>query len=235
MLMGNGNVNCVIAGNGWQDYSDMVEWAGSHDLSNSANYDYICSLMDVENYATYCAAEIVVGNTDTGNIKYWRSSETDNKWRWLFYDFCWAMNRNDDNSDAYTSGYRRDFFTRYFDPDGHGSGKSTSTVLSRALLQNASFRALFLEKVALMLNEVYTPEKINARVDELENNIMDEMKYDVDIWDNITYTFWQQHCDNIRAYANNYQDYCLKYVQAYFDLSDSDMISIFGRVSSLEG
>jgi hypothetical protein len=233
MLMGNGNVNCVIAGNGWEDYSNMVEWAGSHDLSNSANYEYICSLMDVENYATYCAAEIIVGNTDTGNIKYWRSSETDNKWRWLFYDFCWAMNRNDDNSDAYTSGYRRDFFTG-IRPGGHGSGKATSTELSRALLKNSSFRALFLEKVALMLNEVYTPEKINARVDELQNNIYDEMAYDVDIWNNMSYTSWKQHCDNIRAYANNYQDYCLKYVQSYFSLSDSEMTSIFGRVSALK-
>ena len=110
ILMGNGNNMCVISGDGWEDYTDMVEWAGSHDLSNSANYEYICSLMDVENFAAYTAAEIVVGNTDTGNIKYWRTKETDNKWRWLFYDFCWAMNRNDNYSDSSTSGYRRNFF-----------------------------------------------------------------------------------------------------------------------------
>ena len=235
ILMGNGNNMCVISGDGWEDYTDMVEWAGSHDLSNSANYEYICSLMDVENFAAYTAAEIVVGNTDTGNIKYWRTKETDNKWRWLFYDFCWAMNRNDNYSDSSTSGYRRNFFSKYFNEQGHGAGKSTSTVLVRALLQNASFRALFLEKVALMLNEVFTPEKINARIDELQAAIFDEMQYDVDIWDDITYTSWQQHCDHIREYANNYQEYCLKYVQDYFSLSDSEMMSIFGRVTSLEG
>jgi len=235
ILMGNGNNMCVISGDGWEDYTDMVEWAGSHDLSNSANYDYICSLMDVENFAAYTAAEIIVGNTDTGNIKYWRTKETDNKWRWLFYDFCWAMNRNDNYSDSSTSGYRRDFFSKYFNEKGHGAGKSTSTVLVRALLQNASFRALFLEKVALMLNEVFTPEKINARIDELQAAIFDEMRYDVDIWDDITYTSWQQHCDHIREYANHYQDYCLKHVQNYFSLSDSEMMSIFGRVTSLEG
>lgn len=234
MLMGNGNNLCVVAGDGWEDYTDMVEWAGSHDLSNSANYEYICSLMDVENFAAYTAAEIVVGNTDTGNIKYWRSTETDNKWRWLFYDFCWAMNRDDNSSDSATSGYRRDFFSKYFNEKGHGAGKSTSTVLVRALLQNASFRSLFLEKVALMLNDVFTPEKINARVDELESAIQDEMRYDVDKWNDITYTSWQQHCDHIREYADHYQDYCLKYVQDYFSLSDSEMMSIFGRVSSLE-
>ena len=234
ILLGNGNDKCVVAGNGWRDYTDMVNWADTHDLSNAANYEYICSLMDVENFAAYCAAEIIVGNTDTGNIKYWRTKELDNKWRWLFYDFCWGMNRDDPDKQAeYSVGARRDFFTKYFHPEGHGAGKSTSTKLSRALLQNASFRSLFLEKVAIMLNEVYTPEKIIARVDECENKIMAEMKYDVDLWDSIGYSSWQAHCDNIRLYAKNYQDYCLRYCQDYFSLSDSDMQAIFGRKSSI--
>ena len=189
--------------------------------------------MDTENYATYVAAEIIVGNTDSANIKYWRSAEYDNKWRWIFYDFCWAMNRNDDNSDTATSGYRRDFFSRYFNPEGHGNSKGASTVLIRALLENATFKQMFLEKVALMINDVYTPEKINAMVDRLQGNIMEEMKYDVDLWDGFSYSSWQQHCDHIRAYADNYQDYALKYVQAYFSLSDSEMVNIFGRTTTL--
>jgi len=233
MLFGNGNQFCVLAGNGWQDYSDMVEWAGSHDLGDPSNYDYINSLMDTENYATYVAAEIIVGNTDSANVKYWRSAEYDNKWRWILYDFCWAMNRNDDRPDSSSSGYRRDFFSRYLDPEGHGQGKAASTVLIRALLENSTFRQMFLEKVALMINDVFTPEKINAMVDRLQGNIMEEMKYDVDLWDDITYSSWQQHCDNIRAYANHYQEYALKYVQNYFSLSDSEMNNIFGRKTSL--
>ncbi len=234
LLFGNGNDKCVLAGDGWKDYTEMVEWAGSHDLSNAANYDYINTLMDTENYATYVAAEIIVGNSDSGNIKFWRSAEYDNKWRWIFYDFCWAMNRNDDSSDTATVGYRRDFFSRYFHPDGHGSGKATSTVLIRALLENATFRQMFLEKVAIMMNEIYTPEKINAMVDRLQGNIMEEMKYDVDIWNDITFTSWQQHCDHIRTYANNYQNYALKYVQNYFSLSDAEMTNLFGRTTTLE-
>ena len=232
LLFGNGNQNCVLAGGGWEDYTDMVEWAGSHDLSNSANYDYICSLMDTENFAAYTAAEIIVGNTDSANLKYWRSAEYDNKWRWIFYDFCWAMNRDDKREDAYSSGYRRDFFSRYFDPTGHGNNKAASTVLIRALLANSTFRQMFLEKVALMINDVYTPEKILAMVDRLQGNIDAEMKYDVDLWNDINYSSWQQHCDNIRAYARNYQSYALKYVQSYFSLSDSEMNSIFGRTTS---
>ena len=233
LLFGNGNQFCVLAGDGWKDYTDMVEWAGSHDLSDPANYDYINTLMDTENYAAYVAAEIIVGNSDSGNVKYWRSAEYDNKWRWIFYDFCWAMNRNDNYSDTATVGYRRDFFSRYFHPDGHGASKATSTVLIRALLANSTFRQTFLEKVALMINDVYTPEKINAMVDRLQGNIAEEMKYDVDLWDGINYSSWQQHCDNIRAYADNYQNYALKYVQNYFSLSDSEMNTLFGRTTTL--
>ena len=143
------------------------------------------------------------------------------------------MNRDDDREDAYSSGYRRDFFSRYLDPEGHGTGKAASTVLIRALLQNSTFRQMFLEKVALMINDVFTPEKIIAKVDLLEGNIKEEMKYDVDLWDNITFDIWQQHCDHIRKYAEHYQDYALKYVQSYFSLSDSEMNTIFGRKTSL--
>ena len=94
---------------------------------------------------------------------------------------------------------------------------------------------MFLEKTAIMLNVAFTPEKINAMVDRLQGNIAAEMKFDVDLWDKFSYTSWQQHCDNIRDYANHYQEYSLKYVQNYFGLSDSEMTSIFGRVSTLEG
>jgi hypothetical protein len=71
-------------------------------------------------------------------------------------------------------------------------------------------------------------------VDRLQGNISQEMRFDVDIWNDITYSFWEQHCDNIRDYADHYQDYSLKYVQNYFNLSDSEMTSIFGRKTTLE-
>lgn len=218
---------------GLNDYIALINYCKNNDLSNANNYEYVKSLVDVDNFATYCAAEILVGNTDTGNIKFWRSSETDNKWRWILFDFDWAMNRNDDNSDAYSSGYRRDFFSKYLHVEGHGNAKTYSTVLSRGLLQNQEFKQLFLQKCALMFNEVFTTDKILAKVDELQNNIYNEMQFDVTLWSGIGAKSWGQHCDNIRAYAKNYPDYYLKYVQNYFSLSDSEMISLFGRVTTL--
>jgi hypothetical protein len=62
LLVGNGT---AVSGTN-ADYKAMLEYATTHDLSQKENYDYITSLVDVENLAEYTAMEIYVGNTDSG-------------------------------------------------------------------------------------------------------------------------------------------------------------------------
>ena len=236
LLVGNGSTTqSVISGNpdAYEDYQALVTYAGEHDLSDASNYAYVCSLMDVENFAEYCAMEIYVGNTDTGNIKFWRSSELDGKWRWIPYDFDWALNYDSGTSALETTtGWRRDFFTKYFHPDGHGANKGFSTVLSRALLKNKEFRALFLQKCVKMY-EIFSTDKMIARIEELEANISEEMQYDCKRWAEIKYTTWQKRVAGLKESAENVPEYFLYYCQKYFSLTDSEMVTLFGRRSSL--
>ena len=235
VLRGNG---ILVAGDPKcvDDYAALIDYCKSRncDLSNYGDYEYVCSQIDVENFALYCAAEIVVGNNDSGNIKWWRSSEKDGKWRWIYYDFCDAMARNDEKEDAYTNGYRRDFFSKYFHPEGHGAGKGFSTVLARSLLKNNDFVEIFLKYCALMVNDVYSPEKINAKVDTLSGNIASEIEWDFPRW-SLSVKNWKAHINNVRGYANHYQEYYFKYLKAYikkntnYKLTDQKMMEIFGR------
>ncbi len=225
-----GNPDCV------NDYKALIDFCKSKncDLSNYGDYEYVCSQIDVENFAMYCAVEIVTGNNDSGNIKWWRSSEKDGKWRWILYDFDDAMARNDEKEEAYTNGYRRDFFSKYFNPEGHGAGKGFSTVLARSLLKNNDFVEIFLKYCAKMVNEVYSPEKINAKVDVLSGNIASEIEWDFPRW-NLTVKNWKAHINNVRGYANHYQEYYFKYLKNYinkntnYKLTDQKMMEIFGR------
>lgn len=218
------------------DYKALIQYCKDHncDLSDKSAYDYVCSQVDVENYAMYIALEIIVGNTDTGNIKFWRSSEKDNRWRWLPYDFDWAMNPNDDKAVEVTSGYRRDFFYRYFKEKGHGANAGFSTVLSRSLLQNNEFVEIFLKYCAIMFNDVYSTEKLNAKIDELADNIDAEMQWDFPRWKQ-TLKNWRTHINNLKSYAKNYPPYFLKYCKEYINkytnyrLTDEKMIELFGR------
>jgi len=247
ILKGNGNnEQCIVAGNGLKDYKDLIAFCESHncDLRNQADYDYVCSQIDADQFAMYCAFEIIIGNTDTGNIKWWRSSEKDNKWRWIQYDYCWAMNGDNPSQAAEKStGYRRDFFWRYFDPAGHGAAHF-STVLGRSMLSNNEFVKIFLKYCAYFFNEVYTPEKIVAKCDQLQDNIRREMEtFDLVRWrpyHNLSTKGWNSHCDKIRQYAKNYQDWYLYYCQHFinehtnYHLSDDEMIQLFGKVGKIK-
>ncbi len=247
ILKWNGNnEQCVVCGDGLQDYKNLIAYCESKncDLSNPSDYDYVCSQIDADQFAMYCAFEIIIGNTDTGNIKWWRSSEKDNKWRWIQYDYCWAMNGdNASQAPENSTGYRRDFFWKYFDPAGHGSGKGFSTVLGRSMMSNNEFVKLFLKWCAYFYNEVFTPEKIIAKCDELQENIRKEMEtYDLVRWrpyHDLSTKGWNTHCDKIRQYARNYQDWYLYYCQHYinehthYHLSDDEMIRLFGKVGKI--
>ena len=222
------------------DYMAMIKYCEERNFKlDDAAYDYIKSKVDVENFALYCALEIAVGNTDTGNIKWWRSPELDNKWRWLFYDFCWAMNGDNPDQDiATTTGFRRDFFTKYFHVEGHGAGRNFSTVLARSLLSNNQFVEIFLKYCAMMVNEVYSTDAIHAKVDEISANIGAEIAWDFPQWGS-TVKGWNSNLNKIRGYADNYPNYFLKYCQDYinkntnYKLTDEKMIEIFGRKSTL--
>ena len=254
ILKGNGNnEQCIVASNvyesstkGLKDYKDLIAYCENRncDLSDPSAYDFVCSQVDADQFAMYCAFEIIIGNTDTGNIKWWRSSEKDNKWRWIQYDYCWAMNGDVSTRPANESvGYRRDFFWKYFDPAGHGAGRGFSTVLGRSMMSNNEFVKLFLKWCAYFYNEVYTPEKILAKCDELQENIRKEMEtYDLVRWrpyHDLSTKGWNTHCDKIRQYARNYQDWYLYYCQHYinehthYHLSDDEMIRLFGKVGKI--
>ena len=233
VLVGNGvtEASQISGTNAYLEYKELIDWVGSHDLSNPDNYAYIQTKIDVENFAEYCAMEIFVGNTDTGNIKFWKSAAYDNKWRWIPYDFDWAFNRNDDKSEESTAGYRRDFFKKYFHETGHGVGKGFSTVLSRGLLKNSNFRALFLQKCAFMYNEVFPTEKMLARIEALASEMQSEMNYDTQRWDGFSMKTWERSIENLKDSAKNAPEYFLKYCQSYFSLSDSEMVQLFGKTS----
>ena len=107
-------------------------------------------------------------------------------------------------------------------------------MLVRALLQNSSFRALFLEKCALML-QIFDTDTMIARIDELSANIKEEMAYDTAKWGVIRFVTWETRVEGLRESAKNAPEYFLYYAQQYFGLSDAEMTEIFGRRSSLTG
>ena len=71
-----------------EDYKKLSKWIYKNDLRLSENYESLLKHIDLENYTRYLLLELFFSNRDWphNNVRYWRSSELDGKWRWIIFD-----------------------------------------------------------------------------------------------------------------------------------------------------
>ncbi len=199
----------IASGTRTPDYLALVKYAQSHDLSVKANYDHICSLMDVENFATYLVAEMILGNTDNGNIRFF--TYEGGKWKWMLYDVDHAFRQASVNT-----------ISEHLNPGGTGGGDKFPTRLRNALLKNPDFKEMFLREMAYQLENVWTPEIINSYVDSFRGMIENDIQRECDRWDK-SYSQWSSSVDSLKSFAASREKYVEQYVKSYFALSDSQM------------
>ncbi len=201
----------VASGRKNADYAALIDYVKTHDMSVQENYDYICSKIDVKNYAEYIVAEIILGNGDNGNIRFF--TYEGGKWRWMMYDVDHAF-----RSVTYDS------VTAHLNPAGTGSADMFPTTLINNLLKNPDFKKMFLEEIAYQLNHVWTPEIVNGYIDVFSGMIANDIERDCQRWDH-AYSKWESSVEDLRYFINNREEYMEKYVKSYFHLSDDDMRS----------
>ena len=159
----------VVKGNNYE-YNNLVNYIKSHNLQNSDSYEYVKSQVDIEELVNYWIVESYYGNSDLGNIRYWK--ENGGKWRWMLYDLDWSLwNSNIDFS------YPTKFISSP-SPTSLGS----SLVIVRNLYKNWEFRDLYLKSLAYHLKNTFKPERMNKIIDELADEIKNEMVYHIERW-----------------------------------------------------
>lgn len=202
----------ITAGNGTSsaDYKALMTYVKSHDLSVKEYYDYVCSQVDIDNYIDYIIAEMIIANTDNGNIKFYKTEG--GKWRWIIYD-------------VDQSSYSPDYNTvkTHLDPNGTGAADMYSTALINGLLKNKEFFDKFLTRFAYQLNEVWTPERMNAEIDRYYSLIKDALPKESAKWGR-SIKYIDTNINRLRRFFNERNENIVPMIQAQFGLSDSEML-----------
>lgn len=165
--------------------------------------------MDIENYIDYIVAEMIICNTDNGNIRFF--TYEGGKWRWIMYDVDQSFR---------TASYNT--VSEHLNPAGTGSANMFSTRLINALLKNPEFKEKFLRETAYQLNNIWTVENVNAYVDTFRDMIINDIGKDCSRWER-KYETWENSVNNIRSFISAREKYVVQHIQAYFNLSDSEM------------
>ena len=129
-------------------YKAMLEKIKKGDPANNPeDLQYILDNVDVDNYLEYIALEMFFGNSDPGNIRYYRLKTEGSKWKWIIYDLDYGLfNSKFDSPSSYTKS------------SGMGQQKIDNTIFLK-LLTVPEYKDLFLRKLGDIF-QYFTTEKM---------------------------------------------------------------------------
>ena len=146
-------------------FEQLMDWLEEAELSDSANYAYLSSVVDIDNYIDYQIMETFIANTDwpANNMRCWQTNGS--KWRFMFYDGDAAL--LDKNFDVFENAcYVRD--------DRWYTG-GRSTLLFRRLLENDDFRNRFDARVNELCNSILRYDSVAPYLDD----VVDAMRFEI--------------------------------------------------------
>lgn len=198
------------------DYLALIAYLNSKStLSNEADFDYVASQIDIDNFIKYQLVQIYCDNDDWpgNNIKYYRTTSPKSKWRYILFDTDFGFGLNDANS------YNHNTIAFALAENGKDwPNPPWSTLIFRRLMSNTGFRNNFINQLSDNINTTFTPERINNNVDSIKTLIEDEMVYHCSRWGR-DYNSWKWHIDALKTWGSKRPSALRNHINSHFKLS----------------
>jgi hypothetical protein len=157
------------------NYTSLITYLLANSLSDQGNYEYVESLLDIDNYLDYQISEMFLNNFDwpTNNVKGWRSEEYNVKWRWIFFDIDTGF--GDVNYNMFEHCINEDSEVVWPNPP-------VSTLLFRRLLENDGFKQRFIQRYAELLNDNFQTDIILQKLLNIKELYEAEIPNHIERW-----------------------------------------------------
>ncbi len=210
-------------------YDAMVAFITTHDMSQSENYEYVKTLMDIDNFIAYQAVQLYIGNKDwpNKNIYFWRLRTDgyvpnappghDGRWRWVVWDTDDGFGLNEPytfNSLARLAEDIPDFQWYPF----------------RKLLENAEFRNGLVNSLADYMNTLFLPDVVTAQLVSMRDAREPMMEEHLARWNfpgaPASVPEWHEEVQVIMEYAGERSAYMRQHIQEFLGLTGTAALSI---------
>jgi len=218
----------MLEGGGWvihgdaQHYASMINFVENNDLSMQANYEYMQTQMDIDNFITYQLSQIYFDNRDWpgNNIKFWRPRTANGKWQWLIFDTDFGFGLFNQNAFMYN--------TLEFATEANGQewpNPPWSTLLLRKLLENESFKNDFINYFCDHLNTSFQALRVLEHIDTKVYSIQPEFSQHNARWENYIWN-WQNNLDVLENFGVLRLNYIRNHLQTYFELNEKHTVTL---------
>ena len=215
-----------------QSFLDMYDFVRTHDLSDPANYSYVQTQMDTDNFARYYAVNTYVADTDwiDRNLVYWRlrmnGTNTsappgkDGRWRWIMHDDDWSFGYRPGNG----ANYNMFNFIQT---------KSWGSTLWLGLTKNEQFRDDYVTISADQLMTNFATDSVISTLDALAAGVAPEIPGEIARWTNIPdVAAWEQNLEQIRQFARDRPAYHRQHIVQFFGLGGTALLNVAGNDSA---
>jgi hypothetical protein len=230
LLENNGNAIHGTRAN----YSEFLSDLESANMQNEDEYREVESMIDMDNYIDYMAAQIYYANTDWpgNNIKFWRDRSSNSGWRWILYDTDFGFDLRYNGVNDYSGQmYRYNMFDFVLTTESKGwANQEWSTFILRRFVESDVFVQKFVNRMADLMNTVFHPEYVNYVIDSLSQKIESEIPNHVERWGN-SVGAWEGEIERIRNFADGRPEMMKTHLKQEFGLSNpvSITLNVSGR------
>ena len=205
--------NSVSAGSA-ADYVALISWIEEHPLESEENYAYVESQMDIDNFINYMHTEIFANNRDWpgNNLKKWRGTNPKTRWKWFLYDLDFGYGNT---YSEYTNNIF-EFVTANVKGDSWPNGPEF-TFLLRSLLENETFKAAFINRMAVLLHMNFESSRVLAQINEMMSEIEPEISRDQKCW-SLNASRMTMQLNNIKDFAEERPNVVYRELQDFFGL-----------------
>lgn len=227
-----------------QPYLNLLDFVSNNDLTQQANYDYVKTQMDIENYITFQVSEMFIANGDwpNNNTRFWRKKTADyepeaaygldGRWRWVLYDLDGGFGGSCPNVTPSFNSIKRATNTEPL--------YVNYTILLRNLLTNTSFKNDLVNRYADLLNSSYSSKVVAKKITEEKNLLATDILEHVKRWrypststtlvarnqEIPSLAEWDNIFNNLLGFASNRPVNDRRRLMDYFALTDTFKVTL---------
>ena len=192
----------------------LYKYCLNNNLRNDEPYEYVTSQIDIDSLIDWMIFEAYCTNGDVQqNLRYFRSTETGNKWQMAYYDLDWAF-------------YYNNGFKHVLSPDKAWQHLG----FTRGLAKNPQFREKLLQRCSEFYYGTLSDENVIKRIDYYYELLKPEVERERDRWTS-SYEAWEREVQNLKNFVTK-QDHwgnLINSLKLYVNLTDAEEAQYFGR------
>lgn len=192
----------------------LIKFCRTKDLNVEENLQYVLDNVDVMSWFDHTIYEIITGNGDLENVRYYKVPG--GKWKVCLFDL--------DSTMSGTLAYPIRKFIN--DPNEEVTELFHEPV--SALVRVPAMRDLFLTRFGEILYEKFLPDDLDAKIDEWVSVIAPLIPAQDARWNTGDLKKWNEEVDTLRKYCRERPAKMVEHISSTFRLSEEEVQHYFG-------